>query len=348
MGVSMSVVVGMSGGIDSAAAAALLVDLGEKVTGVTLHFSSISACCDVDSVTRAKAQCRFLGIPWHEVDLQEVFRMRVIEPFWRGVREGLTPNPCVYCNEMVKWEGLLGVARELSADFIATGHYAGIVRSVDGDQICRGKDSAKDQSYFLYRLTAEQRRRATFPLAGRTKDQVRDFASQRFAPDLLASRQSQDLCFVRGSVSDAAKQELPPKPGNIVLADGAIVGRHNGLHAYTIGQRSGLAVSSSHRLYVLGKRIEQNQLVVGFRDECLRDKLEAADLRWQHVPTEASASFTADVVARFRTKPVRGKIERISRDRVVVCLNEPIFGVTPGQAVVYYDTDRILGGGTIV
>ncbi len=344
----MSVVVGMSGGIDSAASAALLIDLGEKVIGVTLHFSSISACCDAGSVARAKAQCRFLGIPWHEVNLQEVFHSHVIEPFWRSVSDGLTPNPCVYCNEMVKWEGLLGVARELSVDLIATGHYAGVFRSVDGDQICRGKDSAKDQSYFLYRLTAEQRRRATFPLAGRTKDQVRDFVSKRFEPDLLASRQSQDLCFVHGSVSNVAKQELPPRPGNIILADGTIVGHHGGLHAYTIGQRSGLALSSSHRLYVLGKRIEQNQLVVGSRDECLQDRFEAIDLQWQHVPTEARTSFTADVVARFRAKPVKGEIERISRDRIVVCLNEPIFGVTPGQAVVFYDTDRILGGGTIV
>lgn len=344
----MSVVVGMSGGVDSAVSAALLKQLGEQVIGVTLRFSQTSSCCDLQSVWRAKAQCEHLGISWHEVDLEELFLHRVIEPFWCAMRAGATPNPCVLCNERVKWQGLLDVAHELHADLVASGHYAGIRHGPDGDQICRGADAAKDQSYFLYRLSAEERNRAVFPLASRTKREVTALAATWFSNDLLARHESQDLCFVEGAVRDEIARCLPSLPGDVVLADGTVVGRHVGLAAYTIGQRSGLGIGGGARLYVIAKDQRNNQLVVGQRIECMRDSFEATDLIWQHIPTSESCQFVADVVTRYRSKPVTGRVDRISGDRVSVHLTEPVFAVTPGQAVVFYGNCCILGGGTIV
>ena len=344
----MSVVVGMSGGVDSAVSALLLKELGEHVIGVTLHFSQHSACCDISSTRRAKAQCEHLGIVWHNVDVKEAFDCQVVQPFWQAVAGGATPNPCVFCNERVKWQGLLDVADELHADFIASGHYAGIVHSGDGDQICRGMDRAKDQSYFLYRLSAEQRHRVLFPLAGRVKSDVVALASRWFSPDLLASRESQDLCFVEGPVSEEVRRRLPCVPGDVLLTDGTVIGKHRGLASYTVGQRSGLGISAASRLYVVEKRHAKNELVVGQRSACMRDAFEAIDLKWQHLPTSKSAHFSADVVTRYRSKPVKGSIDRVSEDRVSVHLADSLFAVTPGQAVVFYDDRSILGGGTIV
>lgn len=344
----MSVVVGMSGGVDSAIAALLLKELGEDVWGVTLHFSQHSACCDAGSTIRAKAQCEYLGIPWHSVDIQDTFTCQVIEPFWVAMRQGTMPNPCVWCNERVKWQGLVDVADCVGADFVATGHYARIARSRDGDQICRGADYLKDQSYFLYRLSEEQRRRVLFPLSGRVKSDVVKLALRSFGPSLLAHRESQDLCFLDRPISEEVHLHLPSVPGDIVLMDGSIVGRHQGLSAYTIGQRSGLGISGPVPLYVLEKRTLVNQLIVGPRDACMRDRFEAVDLKWQHVPTGELEQFQADVVTRYRSRPVKGTIHRTGRDRLTVSLDEAVFAVTPGQAVVFYRDQCVLGGGTIV
>lgn len=344
----MSVIVGMSGGVDSAVAAMLLKELGENVIGVTLHFSEHSACCDIRSTRRAKSQCEQLGIPWHSVDMKDIFTCRVVEPFWQAAAGGVTPNPCVFCNERVKWQGLLEVADEMHAGAIASGHYAGVVHSGDGDQICRGADQAKDQSYFLYRLSAEQRRRVIFPLAGRIKPEVLALASQRFDPGLVATRESQDLCFVEGSFSEEARRRLSCVPGDVVLMTGTVVGQHTGLASYTVGQRSGLGISAASRLYVVEKRHADNQLIVGPRSACMRSAFEAVDLKWQHIPTSKALRFGANIVTRYRSKPVNGCIDRVSEDRISVHLVEPLFAVTPGQAVVFYDDRRILGGGTIV
>lgn len=344
----MSVVVGMSGGVDSAVSALLLRELGEDVIGITLHFSQHSACCDVGSTQRAKAQCQHLGIPWHNVDARVAFDRRVVEPFWQAMAVGITPNPCMLCNESVKWQGLLEAADDLHADLIASGHYAGIRHSVDGDQICRGTDQAKDQSYFLYRLSAEQRRRVLFPLAGRIKSEVVALASRWFGSDLLANHESQDLCFVEGTVSDEVHRRLPCVPGDVVLTDGTVIGRHRGLASYTVGQRSGLGISAASRLYVVEKRRAANQLVVGGRDACMNDAFEAIDLKWHHIPTSRLQHFNADIVTRYRSKPVKGSIDRVSENRVSIHLTNSLFAVTPGQSVVFYDDQCILGGGTIV
>jgi tRNA-specific 2-thiouridylase len=344
----MSVVVGMSGGVDSAVSALLLKELGEHVIGVTLHFSQHSACCDIGSTRRAKAQCAYLGIAWHNVDMKDTFECQVIEPFWQAVARGTMPNPCVFCNERVKWQGLLSVANGLHADLVASGHYAGIVHNEDGDQICRGMDQAKDQSYFLYRLSAEQRQRAFFPLEGRVKSDVMALAARWFSSDLLASRESQDLCFVEGLVGAEVRRRLPCVPGDMVLTDGTVIGKHQGLASYTVGQRSGLGISAATRLYVVEKLHVTNQLVVGPRSACMRDTFEAVDLKWQHIPTGKLMHFNTDVVARYRSKPVKGCIDRVSEDKVSVHLTDSLFAVTPGQAVVFYDDRCILGGGTIV
>ncbi len=345
----MSVVIGMSGGVDSATAAALLKDLGERVIGVTLHFSEHSACCDLASTHRAKAQCERLGIEWHQVEMKELFACRVIEPFWKALATGVTPNPCVFCNEYIKWQGLLDLANELGADFIATGHYAGIRHSQEGDRICRGVDAAKDQSYFLYRLTAEQRRRVVFPLAARTKRDVMQLTGRWFSPDLIAKRESQDLCFIEGPFPEEAARHLQLQAGNIVTADGTVLGRHHGLALYTVGQREGLGIGGGGTpFYVLAKRQQDNCLIVGTREQCMRSSFDAVDLKWQHLPTEQKAVFDADVVTRYRAHAVRGVVKRISAGRVSVQLEVPVFAVTPGQAAVFYHDTEIIGGGTVV
>jgi len=344
----MSVVVGMSGGVDSAVSAFILKELGEDVIGVTLHFSQHSACCDIGSTRRAKAQCERLGIAWHNVDMMDAFNCRVVQPFWEALGGGFTPNPCVFCNERVKWQGLLDTADELHADFVASGHYAGIVHSDDGDQICSGMDRLKDQSYFLYRLSAEQRRRALFPLAGRVKNDVVALALKSFGPDLLGSRESQDLCFVKGPVSEEVQRRFSRVPGDVVLTDGTVIGKHQGTVSHTVGQRSGLGISAASRLYVVQKRLATNELVVGQRSECMSDVFDAIDLKWQHLPTGRAAHFDADVVTRYRSMPVKGSVDRVSEDRVSVHLANSVFAVSPGQAVVFYDDQCILGGGTIV
>lgn len=344
----MSTVVGMSGGVDSAVAALVLKELGEKVIGVTLHFSEHSACCDLTSTARARTQCEVLGIPWHNVDVHDMFTCQVIEPFWQSMSAGATPNPCVWCNERVKWQGLVDVADRIGAEFVATGHYAALTRSCDGVQVCRGSDSLKDQSYFLYRLTQEQRRRALFPLATRAKSDVTAVASRSFGPDLLAHHESQDLCFLSGPLGEEVRLRLQGMPGDIILTDGTIVGRHQGLAAYTIGQRSGLGISLGTPAYVVEKRNATNQLVIGTRSACLRDTFDAIDLKWQHFPTEQLEQFRAEVVTRYRSKPIKAGIQRISEDRVRVFLDEAAFAIAPGQSAVFYNDRCILGGGTIV
>jgi tRNA-specific 2-thiouridylase len=338
----------MSGGVDSAVAALLLKELGHDVQGVTLRFSQHSACCDATSTARAEAQCAYLKIPWHSVDVQDMFRCQVVEPFWHAMAQGVMPNPCVWCNERVKWQGLTDAADRFGAEFIASGHYARIVHSPAGDQICRGSDQAKDQSYFLYRLSQAQRKRILFPLSGHMKSDVVTLALQSFGPDLVAHRESQDLCFLEKPIAEEVRLHLPAIPGDIVLTDGSVIGRHQGLSAYTIGQRSGLGISGSVPLYVLEKRTSANQLIVGPRDVCMRDRLEAVDLKWQHFPTGELERFEADVVTRYHSRPVKAAIHRIDRDRVAIRLNEAVFAITPGQAVVFYRDQCILGGGTIV
>ena len=344
----MSIVVGMSGGTDSAVAALLLKEAQEQVTGVTLHFSDRSHCCDLASTQRARAQCELLGIPWHQIDMSLLFGSEVVTPFWRGIAAGDTPNPCLLCNEHVKWQGLMDAAHQLGADLVASGHYAGIVHSPDGDLICRGADAAKDQSYFLYRLSPEVRKRVVFPLAGRLKGQVKSLAAESFPPELLAKRESQDLCFLVDSLAVETRRRVGGAPGPVLLSDGTVIGRHEGLASYTIGQRSGLGISSGERLYVVEKRQSDNQLIVGTRNECMRDTFEVAELRWQHLPTARLQTFASDVVTRYRARPVTADVKRLSNGRALVHTYAPVFGVTPGQAAVFYQDRFVLGGGTIV
>ena len=344
----MSIVVGMSGGTDSAVAALLLREAGEPVIGVTLHFSDRSACCDLGSTRRARAQCEHLGIPWHQVDICRLFESEVVTPFWQGIAAGATPNPCLLCNERVKWQGLMDAARQLGADFVASGHYAGIVHSADGDLICRGADAGKDQSYFLYRLSPEVRKRAVFPLAGRLKRDVKSLAAESFPQELLAQRESQDLCFLVDSLTVETRRRVGGAEGPVILSDGTVLGRHEGLASYTIGQRRGLGISSAERLYVVEKRQSGNQLVVGPRNECMRDTFEVAELRWQHLPTARLETFTSDVVTRYRSRPVTADVKKLFDDRALVHTTVPVFGVTPGQAAVFYQDRFVLGGGTIV
>ena len=344
----MSIVVGMSGGVDSAIAAALLRDLGEDVVGVTLLLSPTSSCCDLAATARARAQCEHLGIRWHHVDVRTAFDRDVVGRFWTGTLLGHTPNPCVWCNEAVKWHSLSEVALAVGADRIATGHYARIERGIRGVRLCRAADAAKDQSYFLYRLAEDERRRTVFPLAGMTKQQTIDRSAELFPAACTASRQSQDLCFLPAGLRSDVVPAHGASPGQIVDKHGSVLGMHVGLARYTVGQRRGISISAAQPLYVTGKDVVTNRLVVGGRDECMSSTFRVHSLAWGDLPTAASAEFHADVVVRYRATPVRAHVTRIAQDLLSVDLATDVFAVTPGQSAVFYENDAVLGGGIIV
>jgi tRNA-specific 2-thiouridylase len=344
----MSIVVGMSGGVDSATAAALLKELGEDVVGVTLFFSPTSSCCDLAATARARAQCEYLGIRWHHVDVREAFEQEIVERFWTQTLSGETPNPCVWCNEVIKWRSLLSVAAAIGADRVATGHYARIERSARGVRLCRASDRAKDQTYFLYRLTEEQRSRTVFPLAGMTKQQTVDRSAEFFPAAVTAKRESQDLCFLTGGLRNGVLARHIAVPGEVVDKQGNVLGCHDGLALHTIGQRSGIGVSASHPLYVVGKDARANRLVVGRRDDCMLSSFRVHSLQWSDLPTATPTEFDADVVVRYRAAPVRAHVTRIAPDMMTVDLMVSVFAATPGQSAVFYENDAILGGGIIV
>jgi len=348
------VVVAMSGGVDSSVAAALLQQQGYEVIGMMLRLWSepgkeeSNRCCTPDAMGLARRVASKLDIPFYVVDAKDVFRKTVVEYFLEGYARGETPNPCLICNRSIRWEFLLNHALALGADFMATGHYVR-KQGVDGkQQLLRALDHAKDQSYVLHVLNQDKLKHALFPVGDYVKPEIRKIA-ESFGLPTASRHDSQDLCFLAGDdyrnfLRRNAAEML--KPGNIVRRDGEVVGEHNGLANYTIGQRKGLAVLSSVPLYVLGKDVAANTVIVGMQEELGSLELITYDVNWIS-GERPGESFRAEVKIRYTAKEAEALVMPLENGQVKVHFDAPQRDVTAGQAAVFYQDDVLLGGGII-
>lgn len=352
-----TIMVAMSGGVDSSLAAALLHEQGHEVVGVTMHLwddederLAESLCCAAEMAESARRVCARLGIPYYVFNYQQEFRRHVIDYFVQAYARGFTPNPCLECNREIKFRALLERARSLGFDAVATGHYARVVAGPAGSyQLLRAVDRDKDQSYMVYMLGQGDLARLRFPIGELTKPRVRAMAAARG----LASaerEESQDICFVPGGdYRNLLREEAPEYliPGPIVDLQGREIGRHQGLPLYTIGQRRGLGLSDGQPLYVVDLDVGRNALVVGPREAILRDRLTVdrvsmVDGGWPAEP------FTCEVQVRAHADPAPAEVTPLAGGRLAVRLLVPLGAITPGQAAVLYAGERVIGGGRIV
>lgn len=347
------IVVGLSGGVDSSVAAALLKKEGWQVIGVMLRLWSDAEgdnrCCAPDAVIEARSIAGLLDIPFYVVDAKDAFYQAVVEPFIDAYTRGITPNPCLRCNRFIRWSFLRSRAKALGAEKIATGHYAQTKQLSDGTvQLLKNPDPDKDQSYFLHLLTQDDLQNTIFPLAELSKPEVRQLAKDLALP--VADRpDSQDLCFVsQGNYRDFLRRKSPDtiQEGPILDQDGKTLGQHTGLSDYTIGQRKGLGVSGPEPYYVLEKDRSRNALVVGFKKSLGRKEFYTHSVNWiSGIPS--ADPFTAEIRIRYKSRAVPGLVEPLSGHQARITLAEPLPDITPGQAGVFYQDQICLGGGTI-
>jgi len=353
------VLVAMSGGVDSSVAAVLLREQGYEVIGATMQLcdrtrqaaaaaGAFRPCCTLEDVMDAGRVAAQLGIDFHVIKLEDEFRAAVVEPFIDAYLAGQTPNPCILCNEVMKFQLLLAKARELGADYLATGHYVRAESGTDGlVQLKKGIDPAKDQSYFLFTLTREQLRAVLFPLGGLTKSEVRRLAAEYRLP-VAEKQESQEICFVADNdyaAFIAGERGAMDLSGEIVDHAGRIVGRHQGVYRHTIGQRRGLGIAAPQPLYVTGIDAAARRLVVGPEEGLYRSALTAARVNWIMPPSRNS--FAASCKIRYRQEPVACSVTLLGDERIAVDFPRPVRAITPGQAVVIYAGDTVLGGGWI-
>ncbi len=338
------VLLGMSGGVDSSAAAALLMRAGHEVIGTTLVMHDIHE----KDAAAAKTVANAIGIQHHTVDMREDFEKHVLSPFVSEYVNGRTPNPCVLCNGYIKFPALMATADKLECDFIATGHYAAIGQRDGHPVITAATDKAKDQSYFLYMLGADILSRLLFPLSGMTKPEIRTLAEELGLPS-ASSPDSQDICFIKDiSCADfvAGRSKKPPVLGNFIDTDGKILGKHKGISAYTVGQRKGLGVSSTSPLYVSYIDAEKGNVILCRENELYRTRVYAENCRYfaGELPKEP---FEATVSLRYTKKPGKATVTALPDNRALIEFAEPQRAPAPGQAAVFFDGDDLLGGGII-
>lgn len=339
---SERVAVAMSGGVDSSVAAALLKQSGGEVSGVHMR---LGADIMFSNPAALESTCRLLEIPLYKLDLEKEFRQLVIDYFCREYGRGRTPNPCVACNQYIKFDILLERALETGADYFATGHYARVEAAPEGYKLKKAVDITKDQSYFLYTLGQEQLRRLRLPLGELTKERVRTIAREIELP-ASEHRDSQDVCFIPANDYRAfIAENISLKTGEIVDINGRVVGRHGGLALYTVGQRQGLGLTSDEPLYVLEMDAESNRIVVGNREQALHNVLVVRQLSWVsgRAPREPM-----EITARIRYQASEAAAELYPvDDSIEVRFSEPQSAIAPGQSVVFYQGEDVLGGGII-
>lgn len=344
------VVVGLSGGVDSSVAAAILHDQGYKVYGLTLWLMKGKGQCCSEGMVDAAFICEQLGIPHHVVDSREIFKENIIDYLVSGYESGVTPLPCSQCNRVVKFTPMLDYAKKtLGVDKIATGHY-GRIRYDENThryQLLRAVDPTKDQSYFLYDLTQEILANTVFPLGNQTKAETRKIATQ-FQLKTADKPESQDLCLIEshGSMKGFLDKYINQKEGDIVDLDGKVLGKHSGIHHYTIGQRKGLGVSAPHPLYVVKLDTLMNRVIVGDRSSAVSPECFVNRMNWISIKAPESPIRT-EVQVRYRSNPVPVSLIPLEDSRIKLVFDEPQFGITPGQAAVLYDGEVVLGGGII-
>lgn len=351
------VVVAMSGGVDSSVAAALLAAQGHDVIGMSMQLydqredgPSFGSCCSLDDLYDARAVASRLGIPHYILNFEREFEATVVKDFVESYTRGRTPLPCARCNTDLKFTALLDRAQGLGADVVATGHYARVTMDEATGQVRlrRGRDHSKDQSYFLFGLTQEQLRRAAFPIGELDKAEVRGLA-RKLGLGVADKPDSQELCFVPSGGHAAfigARAERVPDAGDIVTEDGRTIGQHEGIHHYTVGQRKGLRLAAGVPLYVLTVDAGRNRITVGPRAALERETLTASGVNWvAGIPPSAPVRVLAQV--RYQHRAAAATVEPIEDDRASIRFDTPQSALAPGQAVVFYDGDAVVGGGWI-
>lgn len=349
----MKVMVAMSGGVDSSVAAALLLEQGYQVIGVTLHLwdypddgSVRGRCCAPEDVHDARRVADALGFPHYAFDRRELFEREVVTPFVESYLAGVTPSPCVRCNRGVKIAELLALADRLGARSVATGHYARTRQGASGLELLRARDATKDQSYFLHMLPDQVLGRFVFPLGEMDKPSVRARAVELRLPG-AGKGESQELCFVpTGRYDELVEKRAPERvrPGSIVDADGRVLGTHGGLHKFTRGQRRNLGVATGERAYVVSVDAETATVRLGERESLLDDRVELVEVALR---AGVTLPLEAEVMVRYRGRTERASIVSLGGDRAEVRFSSPVQAASVGQFAVFYDGDRVLGGGMI-
>jgi tRNA-specific 2-thiouridylase len=355
------VAVAMSGGVDSSVAAALLKEEGFEVIGITMNLFSLPkevclsedlrSCCGWKAQEDASRVAKVLGIPHYIVDFRREFEESVIADFCREYGLGRTPNPCIRCNQFIKFSLLLDRAKRLGADFVATGHYARTAFDTGSNRwlLKKALDAAKDQSYFLYPLTQDELSGTLFPLGGWTKNEIRRLAA-RYELPVARKPESQEICFIPDQDYPRFLKERVPevfRPGPIVDLGGKTIGEHNGIVHFTVGQRRGMGIAAPHPLYVIEVDAERNTIVAGKNEDLHASRLEASNVNWISIEKlEAPMAIRAKI--RSKQAESRAKIVPQDSETVLVEFEKLQRAVTPGQAVVFYDDDTVVGGGIIV
>lgn len=337
----------MSGGIDSSVAALLLRQQDYEIMGIT--FSNLEG--DESAGEEAGTLAKQLGIEHHKLDVRQCFRQTVIKNFIDEYLSARTPNPCVWCNQIIKWGMLLQKADELNCDFLATGHYAQIIQRDGRFFIKKGKDILKDQSYFLWKLTSEQLSRTLFPLGALTKAEVREIASSNGFVNLSQKKESEEICFVPdNNYRNFLKENVPDlqdkmRPGKFVDIEGKVLGMHTGLCNYTIGQRKGLGIALGVPAYVVALDSRRNRVVIGNKEDLRGSELVAQDVNLTKY-NDFADGFSVDCRIRYRSQGVPAKLYH-TENGIRVLFDEPVESITPGQSVVFYENDELVGGGII-
>lgn len=375
------VVVGMSGGVDSSVAAYLLKEQGYDVIGVTMQIwqdedicsiEENGGCCGLSAVEDARRVASVLDIPYYVMNFKQEFKEKVIDYFVSEYLQARTPNPCIACNRFVKWEALLHRSLGIGASYVATGHYASITKLENGRYaVKKSVTQAKDQTYALYNLTQFQLEHTLMPVGAYTKDEIRDIAEKLNLP-VAHKPDSQEICFVKdnnyaGFIEDYLKEEENRKrieaakalslakdgnigngltPGNFVNASGQIIGRHKGLAHYTVGQRKGLDLAMGYPVFVLELKPDTNEVVIGKSTDVFSDRLYANKVNFMAIE-DLEEDMVVDAKIRYSHKGARCTIKRTGKDEVLCIFDEPQRAITPGQAVVFYKDDYVVGGGTI-
>ena len=368
----MKIAVAMSGGVDSSAAAAILKNQGHELVGFTMQLWDQrrginvdengdplpSRCCSLDDVYDARRVAEELDFPFYVLNLERDFERDVVQPFVTSYLNGETPIPCVTCNSRLKFASLDRLALSLGCEKVATGHYARVEFDPNNNRyrLLRGRNEQKDQSYFLWELTQAQLSRALFPLGEMSKPEAREAARQHGLNTVAEKKESQEICFVpdgdyagfidRYLEAENATDRLPGS-GEIVDTSGKVVGKHEGIHRYTIGQRRGIGISEEKPLYVVSIETKRNQITVGSADELLSTEFTAAGVNWITFD-DPSDPVRAEVRVRYRHTAAPATISPLPNNRARIVFDEPQRAITPGQATVFYRHDEVVGGGWIV